>query len=184
MEIVELESDRLKLRKWKNEDFDLFAKMNADPDVMEYFLNVLDRKESDDLANKIVELMEKRSWGLWAVEELKTEKFIGFVGLHKPTYDLPFTPCTEIGWRLSRQYWGKGYATEASKIVLDYAFNKLHLDRVYSFTTVTNSRSRAVMERLGMKNTNKNFEHPAVPEGHQFREHVLYKITREIWINN
>ncbi len=183
MEVVELETDRLKLRKWKAEDFDPFARMSADPEVMEYFPGVLDRKKSDALVNKTVELMLKRGWGLWAVEELKTENFMGFVGLHKPTYDLPFTPCTEIGWRLSRPYWGKGYATEASKIALDFAFNTLHLNKVYSFTTVNNLRSRSVMERIGMTNTNENFEHPAIPVGHKLREHVLYKITREMWNN-
>ena len=181
MEIVELQSNRLKLRQWKDSDLITFAKLSADQEVMRFYPSTLNKNESDDLACKIKGLIAKRGWGFWAVEELKTEKFIGFVGLHEPTYDLPVTPCVEIGWRLAKEYWGKGYATEASNISLDFAFNKLNLDKIYSFTSVANIKSRAVMERIGMVNINKNFEHPNIPKGHVLREHVLYRITQDEW---
>ena len=181
MEIIELQTSRLKLRQWKDSDLIAFAKLSADPEVMKFYPSTLKKNESDDLAYKIKGLIAQRGWGFWAVEEIKTKKFIGFVGLHKPTYDLPVTPCVEVGWRLAKEYWGNGYATEASNKSLDFAFNKLSLDTVYSFTSVANIKSRAVMERIGMVNINKNFEHPIIPKGHPLREHVLYQITRKEW---
>ena len=183
-EIIELETDRLKLRQWKESDFPLFATMNADPVVMEYYPNTLSEDESNAMANKLKKLISERSWGFWAVETKKGKAFIGFVGLHKPTYDLPVTPCVEVGWRLDKKYWGKGYATEAARESLRFAFEKLKLNEVYSFASVSNERSWSVMKRLKMKNTERNFEHPIIPEGHPLREHVLYKITAKQWSNN
>ena len=174
---IELETDRLLLRQWKEEDFDAFATMNADPEVMEFYPNIQSLEESFDMARKFQNLISEKGWGFWAVERLCDNSFIGFVGLHEPTFDLPVTPCTEIGWRLSRNAWGKGYATEAAKEALKFAFNELKLGQVYSFTSVGNLRSRAVMEKIGMKNTNANFNHPIIPEGHSLSEHVLYKIS-------
>lgn len=103
---------------------------------------------------------------------------------NKPTYELPVTTCVEIGWRLAREYWGKGYATEAAKASLDIGFRKLDLEEVYSFTSVSNWKSRAVMERLNMVNTKSNFEHPMIPQNSPLREHVLYKIDKQTWIEN
>lgn len=184
MEMVELQTSRLKLRQWKDSDLIAFAKLNADPEVMQFYPNKLEKDESDNMALKLKDLIAKRGWGFWAIEEIETKKFIGFVGLHEPTYDLPVTPCVEIGWRLAKEYWGNGYATEASNISLDFAFNKLNLDKVYSFTSGENIKSRAVMERIGMANINKNFEHPIIPKGHTLREHVLYRITQNEWQKN
>ena len=133
------------------------------------------------MARKIQSLISARGWGFWAVEEKKSKRFLGFVGLHVPLPELPFSPCVEIGWRLAKEYWGKGYATEAAKASLEVAFGPLNLTEVYSFTPVGNTRSRAVMERLNMLNTRNNFEHPNVPVGNPLREHVLYKLTKERW---
>ncbi len=174
---MELKTDRLLLRQWKEEDFDAFAAMNADPEVMEFYPNIQSSEESFGMAKKFQNLISQKGWGFWAVEKLCDNSFIGFVGLHEPTYDLPVTPCTEIGWRLSKSSWGKGYAIEAAKAVLKFAFNELKLEQVYSFTSVGNLRSRSVMEKIGMKNTNANFNHPIIPEGHRLSEHVLYKIS-------
>ncbi len=103
------------------------------------------------------------------------------MGLHKPEAKLPFTPCIEIGRRLSKKYWGYGFATEGAHAALKYAFEGLFLEEVVSFTFLNNTRSKAVMQRLNMVDTNQNFEHPNIPFGHQLREHVLYKITKEQW---
>lgn len=180
-EEVKLETERLRLRQWKESDLSLFAEMNADPVVMEYYPDILSEDESNAMANKLKGLITERSWGFWAVETKEEKEFIGFVGLHKPTYDLPVTPCVEIGWRLGKEYWGKGYATEAALESLKFAFEELKLNEVYSFASVLNKRSWAVMERVKMKNTESNFNHPIIPEGHPLREHVLYKITAEQW---
>ncbi len=184
VKITELETDRLKLRQWSARDYAPFSELNADPEVMKYFPATLMESESTALATKIEKLISERGWGMWAVE-LKTQgDFIGFVGLHKPEVKLPFTPCIEIGWRLSKKYWGKGYATEAATAALAYAFDTLQLDEVVSFTALANIKSRSVMERLNMVDVRQNFEHPGVPAGHKLREHVLYKITRSQWQSN
>ncbi|KHD08019.1 GCN5 family acetyltransferase [Candidatus Thiomargarita nelsonii] len=181
--IVELKTNQLLLRQWQKEDFPLFAKINYDSVVMEYYPSVLSEDESNAMAHKFESLISERSWGFWAVELIDENKFIGFVGLHKPTYELPVTPCIEIGWRLAKEYWGKGYATEAARVALKFAFEELGLNEVYSFTSVSNKKSWSVMVRLGMQNTGANFEHPIIPESHPLREHVLYKITKAQWKN-
>lgn len=176
MKIAELKTKRLILRQWHDEDLIPFAALNADSKVMEYYPNTLSESESNAMAKTIKELIEKKGWGLWAVEVQETKEFIGFVGLHEPSYNLSVTPCVEIGWRLASSYWGKGYASEAASIVLEFAFSDLKLKEVYSFTSVINKKSEAVMMRLGMKNGHQNFEHPMLPKGDPLREHVLYKI--------
>ena len=181
--IIQLETQRLILRQWINSDFAEFFKLNSDPDVMQYFPDILSKQESDQLAQRIQTLITTNGWGFWAIEVKDTRQFIGFTGLNKPQYKIPCSPCTEIGWRLSKSSWGKGYATEAAKAALSFAFESLSLSEVYAFTTVKNDRSRAVMERLQMINTNQNFHHPEVPIDSHLREHVLYKITNEQWFS-
>jgi RimJ/RimL family protein N-acetyltransferase len=107
---------------------------------------------------------------------------MGFVGLNEPTYELPVTPCVEIGWKLAKKYWGCGYVSEAAKASLAVAFEKLDLPEVYSFTSALNKKSQAVMERIGMINMNTNFDHPMIPKGSPLREHVLYRIDKEDWV--
>jgi len=177
-EFFQIRTKRLLLRQWNDEDVVQFAKLNADPVVMEYYPNVLTIEQSNAMAEKLKSLISDNGWGFWAVEILENQSFIGFVGLHNPSYELPVTPCTEIGWRLAKEYWGKGYATEAAKACLDFGFKELNLSEIYSFTSVANKRSRGVMERINMKNENKNFEHPMIPMGNPLREHVLYKVSR------
>jgi len=184
VDIIEIETERLKLRQWKIEDRPLFANINADPAVMKYYPRALSTKESNIMVQKFESLISERGWGFWAVEKIDAGEFIGFVGLHEPTYDLPVSPCVEIGWRLAKEYWGHGYASEAAKASLGIAFDRLDLSEVYSFTSVSNKKSRAVMERIGMININENFEHPMILENSPLREHVLYKINRQSWMEN
>jgi len=181
MEVSELETSRLYLRQWREVDLPVFAELNSDPIVMEYFPTLLQREESDAMAEKCRQLIAERGWGFWATCLKHTENFIGFVGLHRPKPNLPFSPCVEIGWRLHKQFWGKGYATEAATQALSFAFEVLSLDDVVSFTAVPNHRSRSVMERLGMTDTHNNFAHPDIAANHPLSEHVLYKITRLEW---
>lgn len=182
--IIEMETERLKLRQWRKGDYSAFAKINSDPDVMKYYPSVVSEEESNAMAQKFETLIANRGWGFWAVEKTEDNLFIGFVGLHEPTYVLPVTPCVEIGWRLGKEHWGCGYASEAAKASLVVAFQELNLPEVYSFTSVSNKKSEAVMERLGMSNTNSNFEHPMIPEGNSLQEHILYKINRQSWSEN
>ncbi len=179
-ELIEFETERLRLRQWQESDFESFAALNADPLVMEYFPEPLSNQASNDMADKIRSLIMERGWGFWAVEVKEGESFIGFCGLHIPTVTLPFSPCVEIGWRLSSAHWGKGYASEAACGALNVAFKQLELPEIVSFTTVGNRRSRRVMERIGMKHSCE-FEHPGLPEGSLLRPHVLYRLLREQW---
>ena len=170
---------RLHLRLWRDEDLPLFAAMNADPRVMEFFPKPLDRAESDALATRIRHGFVRRGFGFWAVEVPGVADFIGFVGLSVPSFETHFTPCVEIGWRLAREHWGRGYATEAARAVLEFGFQQRALEEIVSFTVPANLRSRSVMERIGMTHSpSDDFDHPALPEGHPLRRHVLYRLTR------
>ena len=160
----------------------MFAGLNADPIVMEHFPAALSRVESDALVDRIEAGFEQRGWGLWAVEVPGSAAFIGFVGLNPATFDAPFTPAVEIGWRLARDHWGKGYATEGAAAALEIGFDTLGLDEIVSFTPHTNTRSRRVMERLHMHHDDADdFENPNVPEGEPTRAHVLYRLGRHAW---
>ncbi|MDD2768105.1 MAG: GNAT family N-acetyltransferase [Methylococcus sp.] len=180
--LIEPETERLRLRQWRESDLEPFARLNADPRVMEYFPRPLVRAESDALAGRIAALIEQRSWGFWAAELKASGEFIGFVGLHVPSAELPFSPCVEIGWRLDFRYWGYGYATEAAEAALHVGFAGQNLTEIVAFTAVDNLRSRAVMRRLGMRPDPQTFQHPAVPAGSPLREHCLYRLGRGEWM--
>ena len=177
--MVTLATDRLLLRHWRDEDREPFAGLNADPEVRRYFPSVLDRAASDAEAERHAERVDRRGWGLWAVEVVGDDPFIGFVGLNEALFDASFNPSVEIGWRLARHAWGRGYAPEAALAVLDHAFDVLGLGEVVSFTAVDNRPSRRVMEKIGMtRDPADDFDHPNVPEGHPLRRHVLYRLLR------
>jgi RimJ/RimL family protein N-acetyltransferase len=177
----EFETERLNMRQWHASDFEPFARMNADPKVMKYFPNVLTRLESDALAKRIQSIITERGWGFWALEIKNTQEFIGFVGLHIPTTNLPFSPCVEVGWRLTTAHWGNGYVHEAAIEALRFGFDKLGQTEIVSFTAVENYRSQNVMKKLGMQKDIAIFEHPDVPAGHALRKHCLYRLSSDRW---
>ena len=180
-----LQTERLYLRQWQASDFAIFAQINADPEVMRYFPKVLSNELSDVIARKCQQLIADNGWGFWAVslkDGLETaDNFIGFVGLNHTHADLPFAPSVEMAWRLHKDYWGNGYATEAAQAALRFAFETLALNEVVAFTAVINEPSQKVMQRLGMIDMQDNFCHPMLKPNHRLAEHVLYKITREQW---
>jgi RimJ/RimL family protein N-acetyltransferase len=172
----EIRTERLLLRRWLTTDRAPFAEMNLDPEVMQHYSRILSREESDTSVDRIAEHFSAHGFGLWAVEIPGVTPFAGYVGLAVPRFEAPFTPCVEIGWRLARPCWGYGYATEAARATLAFAFDEIHLKEVVSFTVPANVRSRRVMERLGMThNPRDDFEHPLMAEGHPLRRHVLYR---------
>lgn len=179
--LIEFKTQRLGLRQWRPEDREPFAALNADPKVMEYFPALLDRAASDAMADRCQSLIAERGWGLWAVEKRNTGQFIGFVGLHVPITELPFSPCVEIGWRLASEYWGNGFATEAANASLRVGFELLGISEIVSFTSIRNSRSRAVMEKLGMREAGETFDHPHISIGSLLRQHCLYRLSRDQW---
>lgn len=178
----ELVTPRLALRQWRDADLAPFAALNADPEVMRYMPRCLERAESDTLAGRYRERIAERGWDLWALERRDDRRFIGTVGLAVVTFPASFTPCVEIAWRLARAQWGQGFATEAAAEALRFAFRSLALGEVLAFTVPENRRSRAVMQRLGMRHDpGGDFEHPRLPEGHPLRAHVLYRLGRADW---
>jgi len=156
--------------------------MNSDAKVMEYFRGCLTRVQSDAMVGHIEKHFSEHGFGLWAIEVPSVSPFIGFAGLEIPEFSAHFTPCVEIGWRLAFEYWCHGYATEAARLVLSYGFRTLALSEIVSFTSETNYRSRAVMERLGMRrDPADDFEYPRLPEGHPLRPHVLYRLGSDVY---
>ena len=173
-----LETKRLTMRSWQASDLEPFAALNSDPETMKHFPAPLGKAASDALAAHCQSLIDEFGWGFWAVEEKESNAFIGFVGLNRPSADLPFAPCVEIAWRLARNFWGKGYATEAANAALSFGFGRLSLEEIVAFTTLSNWRSQKVMERLFMQRDPDDFDHPALPFGHSLRRHCLYRLSK------
>ncbi len=185
MSPIELHTERLILREWRDEDLKPFAALNSDPEVMRYMPKLLSREDSDASIQRIREHFARHGFGLWAVEVREVEPFVGFVGLSMPKFESLFTPCVEIGWRLAREAWGKGYATEAAQAALQFGFQQLALNEIVSFTVPENQRSRRVMDRLGMNHDPAgDFEHPLLPAGHPLRRHVLYRLLYRLALPN
>jgi 3-dehydroquinate dehydratase/shikimate dehydrogenase len=172
-----IQTERLILRQWREEDLEPFAALNADPQVMEYFPAIISRQESDQMMKRMQTKIEERRWGWWAVSLMENEKFIGLIGMNdvdQATFPAHFFPAVEVGWRLANPFWGKGYATEGALACLKYGFETLNLEEIVAFTAVQNTRSRAVMERIGMHRDPKDdFDHPKLPRDHRLRRHVL-----------
>ena len=179
--IIEFETSRLRMRQWRESDRAPFAAMNADPAVMEFFASPPSPAASDASIDAWQAQFAARGWSNWAVELRESSQFIGFTGLSVPRRTFSFSPCVEVGWRLARQFWGRGFATEAARAALRVAFERLSLSEIVSFTAVGNVRSRAVMERIGMRNTRQDLEYPGIIEGHPLRLHCLYRITSAEW---
>jgi RimJ/RimL family protein N-acetyltransferase len=177
-----LTTDRLILRRWRQSDREPFARINHDERVMEFMPTSVSRRESDLLADRIEGHFRERGFGLCAVELRRDGSFIGYIGLAVPSFQAHFTPCVEIGWRLSADHWGHGLATEGAQALLPYAFGVIGLDALVSFTVPGNVRSRRVMEKLGMtRDPADDFDHPRLPEGHPLRRHVLYRLQSSQW---
>jgi RimJ/RimL family protein N-acetyltransferase len=174
-----IETERLILRRWRSDDVEPFAAMNADPRVMEFYPKTLSRPETEAMIATIEQRIERDGFGMWATELKQTGALIGFIGLNVPSYPLPFSPCVETGWRLAFDQWGKGYAQEGARAALAFGFEKAGLAEIVAFTAVINVRSRRVMEGVGMTyDPAGDFDHPHVPEGDRLRRHVLYRRRR------
>jgi len=177
----QIQTQRLKLRRWRKTDLKPFAALNADPVVMEHFPSVMTEADTARMIARIEHGFRDNGFGLWAVEHSGTGVLIGFTGLAIPQFEAPFMPAVEVGWRFAQEYWGSGYATEAARAVLAFGLGKAGLDEVVSFTTLANVRSTKVMERLGMTHDpDDDFDHPAIEPGPKQR-HVLYRMIASNW---
>jgi RimJ/RimL family protein N-acetyltransferase len=175
----ELRTERLVLRGWTPEDRVALAAVNGDSRVMEFIGDPMNHQESDAMADRIEVKFAQQGFGFWAVEVPGVAPFIGCVGLNVPTFEAPFMPAVEIGWRLGADFWGQGYASEAARVALEFGFDAALLDEIVAFTAARNVRSQRVMERIRMtRDPHDDFEHPGLPVGSPLRPHVLYRIRK------
>lgn len=173
---LEIRTDRLLLRQWRDADLLQLCSMNGDPKVMEFVGPVLSEDQSKAMMERSRQSWNERGYGRFAVEVPGVADVIGFVGLAVTRFESHFTPATEIGWRLSSDFWGYGYATEGAMAVKEFAVDELGLTEIVSFTAATNLRSRRVMEKIGLKrDPADDFDHPNFSAGHPLRPCVLYR---------
>jgi len=180
----EIRTERLLMRRWRDEDRDPFAALNADPAVMEHMQGPMTRERSDAFVDRIEACWEERGWAQWAIEVPGVAPFIGYVGLW-PADFVTGEPMVEVGWRIAHEHWGNGYVTEAAHEALRHGFEDVGLEEIVSFTVPQNERSWRVMERIGLRrDPAADFDHPNVDAGaypHLVR-HVLYRLTRAEWL--
>ena len=175
--MIIIETKRLILRTWDNNDINDYYLLNQDPKVIEFLLKTSSVEQAKEFIESMNHQFHAYGYTIFAVEEKKTDKLIGFTGLNTPEWHSCFTPCVEIAWRLSSKFWGNGYATEAAKAVLDYGFKECGLKEILAWTVPANLRSIRVMEKIGMeRDIDGDFNHPDVPEGHELLKHILYRI--------
>ncbi|MGL5626322.1 MAG: GNAT family N-acetyltransferase [Candidatus Rhabdochlamydia sp.] len=175
-----IQTKRLILRSWKKKDLESFVELNRDPRVMEYYPSIKSYQESLEEYNRIREEFKKEGFGFWVVSIIGGSDFIGFVGLNRVKFTAHFTPAVEIGWRLAFNHWKKGYATEGAMACLKYGFETLHLNEIVSFAAVKNTRSIAVMKRIGMHHDSRDdFDHPKLAEDHRLKRHALYRLKKQ-----
>lgn len=178
-----IRTERLILRNWEERDRDLFHRINSDHRVMEFFDFRRDRAAADAVMDRMREEIARDGYGWTAAEIAATGECIGFIGLHQVEIPglAPAGTC-EVGWRLAQEYWGKGYASEGAAALLAFGFTELGLREVISFAVWSNTRSTAVMERLGMRrDPAAGFDHPEVVDP-DLKRHVLYRLKREDWL--
>ncbi|MBH5317106.1 GNAT family N-acetyltransferase [Paenibacillus sp. GSMTC-2017] len=176
--MIYIETSRLQLRDWKDTDLEPFSRLNGDKEVMAYFPKTLSVEETKLFYQTITDEFMQCGYGLYAVEVKESKAFIGFIGFHKAIFEADFTPCIEIGWRLKREAWGNGYATEGAAACLQYGFNVLGFNDVYSFTADINTSSKGVMEKIGMSYI-RDFNHPKVEKDSPLYKHVLYHARKK-----
>ena len=174
---MRIETQRLILRSWLESDLEPFIRMNSDSEVMRFFPNALAPAQTEQFYNDIVQEFSEYGYGLYATEEKDSGNFIGFIGFRRARFEADFCPCIEIGWRLDKKYWGKGYATEGAKACLAHGFVNLNFNKIYSFTSNSNHPSQRVMQKIGMQ-FEQYFDHPRVPHGNPLRPHICYCITK------
>lgn len=177
-----LETERLILRQWRDDDVAPFAAMNADPQVTAALGIKPDPSGTKALVERISAGFQQNGFGLWAVEVRGIAPFIGFTGLSIPRFEAPFMPAVEVGWRLAFAHWGKGYATEGARAAVNFGFNTVGLAEIVSFASAANIRSHAVMKRLGMRyDSRDDFNYPGIDLADPLARHLLYRLKRSDW---
>ncbi len=175
-----LETERLILRTWIDSDLQPMFEINQDPIVMEYFLGLQDLETTKNLITKVNNHFDQHGYSLYACVKKDSREFVGFIGLLIADFNAHFTPATEISWRLSSKHWAQGLATEGAKAVLNYAFRKLQITEIVSFTAMDNAKSIKVMQKIGLQhNADDDFDHPKLDDNSPLQRHVLYRLSRD-----
>ena len=177
-----IETERLLLRPWREADLEPFIRMNEDPEVVEYLPSPISGKESQQFVRRSQAHFAEHGYGLYVVERREDAAFLGYTGLNWTLFESHFTPALEVGWRLARHAWGRGYATEAARASMTHAFVEKGISEIVSFTVPANARSAAVMKRLGMtRDPADDFVHPRLGPDHPLGHHILYRVQRSEW---
>lgn len=180
-----IETPRLILRTWHEEDAEIFAEINQDPKVIRFLRGPMTLDEAKEFIKFCNQSIQVNGYSLLATTLKQTNELIGFIGLNIPGFEAEFTPCVEIGWRLASKYWGQGLATEGAKAMLKLGFEKFSLNEIIAFTATDNIRSVRVMERIGMeRDFEGDFDHPKLPIGHKIHRQIMYRISRERFYSN
>ena len=177
-ELYIFNSERLGFRDWLESDIDKLATINIDPEVMMFFPGIQAMEITRQFVQRMQRLFRERGFCYFAVERLDTKEFIGFIGLSIQSFESDFTPCVDIGWRLDRKQWYKGFATEGARRCIAYAFKDLKLKTINAITPKVNEPSVSVMQKIGMKEV-KVFNHPLLKSSERLRECVLYEILND-----
>lgn len=180
-----IETERLILRTWRENDVYFYHQINQDKHVLEFLRFSLTLEQAQEFVGTANRHQDKHGYALWAVELKNTGALMGFIGLNYTDWKSHFTPAVEVGWRLGSQFWGKGYATEGARASLAYGFEHCGLKEIVSFTVPANTRSIRVMEKLGLRRDfDGDFFHPKVESGHKLSHHILYRIKAENYYTN
>lgn len=174
-----VETERLVLRGWRDEDVAGLTAISRDPRVMEFLGPPMEEGQAREAISRQQDNQARLGYCFWAIERKEDGKMLGFCGLQPGPEATPLARRTEIGWRLAHAHWGKGYAREAARASLDWGFSNLADDEIWAITVLANVRSWGLMERLGMtRRHGLDFDHPNVPEGSPLRRHIVYGIDR------
>ncbi len=171
-------SERLGFRNWNSSDIEKLHELNSDKEVMEFFPSIPSKSQTSEFVVRMIKQFEAKGFCYFAVDELVENKFIGFIGLSEQTYEAEFTPCIDIGWRIKKEFWNKGYATEGAKKCIEYAFNQLKLEKLCSIAPIINQKSIAIMTKIGMK-MQLEFEHPLLKNDSRLKSCVVYSIEND-----
>lgn len=167
-------SERLGFRNWDLVDIEKMHEINSDEQVMEFFPTILTKEQTTEFVLRMRKQFQNKGYCYFAVDKLKNNEFIGFIGLMEQTYEADFTPCIDIGWRLKSSDWNKGLATEGAKKCLEYAFNHLKIDNIYAIAPKVNMKSEHIMAKIGLKKQYE-FEHSLLTNNARLKKCVLYK---------
>lgn len=171
-----IETERLILRDWKEDDISTFSRINGDPLVMEYYPSRLDEKATEHLVKNFQKHIDKQDYGFFAAEHKADGAFMGFAGLSQVPKHMPIYPSVEMAWRLDYEYWGSGYATEAAEAILDFGFHEQSLEEVVAYCVYDHERAHAILEKLGFSSDKKDdFSYAPKSNSKALQDYVLFK---------